>query len=415
MILLLPAIFLATLASGQPHGYQYQLPKEYNSYSQYRDGSYSQMEPFRRFLRKYISSYKPTLSGTRNHPYQYMNHPMANVPVSDFKNEIPNQYMYIPRRKDIDNEHSDWEKYMENAVYPPVHNDWEKYMIGGGDFFKEHEDHVHHEDNEYNDDGEQLPYTVVEEYQNYEKRHYPSATFICNRTSVDTAADPLAGLEQMNPFDVMTSRRYQKTPKSQMFMELFRYIQGVNKNQEEIEMTRPVLLFHNVTKETTIGNYEDQQMCFYLPSKYQENHQHPEQGEEPQGRHAAVPPPEPLDNARVYVYTRPAMQVFVRRFGGFALTHQTWEDQREILEEDLLGKKYNPSQYFTATYDNPWKLTEKRNEVWIQCLEPFETLPAELVDNKLRKAPGGRKVPKGKLPPQPYKTKPKSKQGTVQG
>ena len=46
---------------------------------------------------------------------------------------------------------------------------------------------------------------------------------------MDTAADPLAGLERMNPYEVMMSKRYQKTPRSQQFMELFRYIQGVNK------------------------------------------------------------------------------------------------------------------------------------------------------------------------------------------
>merc|ERR1712168_1770132 len=80
-----------------------------------------------------------------------------------------------------------------------------------------------------------------------------------------TAADSLAGLERMNPFEVMMSRRYQKTPQSQQFMELFRYISGVNQNQEEIEMTRPVVVFHNITKETSLGNYENQTMCFYLP------------------------------------------------------------------------------------------------------------------------------------------------------
>merc|ERR1719483_1403918 len=215
---------------------------------------------------------------------------------------------------------------------------------------------------------------------------------------------------------------YQKAPRSQMFWELFKYIQGVNQNQEEIQMTSPVVVFHNITKETTLGDYEEQEMCFYLPQKYQENHpfqkiitkifgdgfrqihehvhlhdenhehhehdenhehnenheqqdnqrhketqehsedhEHPEDPEQeenlenevdaPTFRHAALPPPQPMENGRVYLYTRPAMQVFVRRFGGFALTHQTWEEQREILEDDILGKKYNHKEYFTASYD----------------------------------------------------------------
>merc|ERR1719180_452227 len=89
----------------------------------------------------------------------------------------------------------------------------DRYMLGEI-FFKNNE--------------ESLPYTVLETSETYEKRLYPSAHYICNTTSVDTAGDPLAGLERMNPFEVMMSRRYQKTPQSQQFMELFRYISGVN-------------------------------------------------------------------------------------------------------------------------------------------------------------------------------------------
>ena len=126
-------------------------------------------------------------------------------------------------------------------------------------------------------------------------------------------------------------------------------------------MTRPVVMFHNITRETTLGNYEDQTMCFYLPQKYQE-HQHDEEHDhqetKPNPRHAPQPAPEPLNN-KVFLYTRPPMEVFVRRFGGFALTHDTWETHRNTLEEDILGQKYNPREYFTVQYDNPWKLTKK--------------------------------------------------------
>merc|ERR1712123_182132 len=356
MPVLLPLLLLATGMSCYPHGYQYQLPKEYNSYSPSQGGSYPQLEPFRRFLQKYMASSKTSQD---NHPYRYMSHPMANVPVSNIRSEVAKPSLY-------------------HHKHDTQNKDLNQYMVGEL-FFKDHDRNIDHEED--NDD---------------EKRHYPSLTFICNKTKIDTAADPLAGLERMNPYDVMMSRRYQKTPKSQMFRELFKYIQGENQNKEEIEMTRPVVTFHNVTKETTQGNYEEQEMCFYLPSKYQKNHKHEEedheQTEEEQqdkatSRHAVVSPPEPVQNGRVYLYTRPAMQVYVRTFGGFALTHQTWEEQREILEEDILGKKYNPSEYFTAQYDNPWKLTNKRNEVWIQCLQPFETLPASVVGDKTRKAP----------------------------
>merc|ERR1712128_271520 len=136
------------------------------------------------------------------------------------------------------------------------------YMVGEL-FFKDHDRNIDPEE----DDDLHLPYTVLQEYQNYEKRHYPSVTFICNKTKIDTAADPLAGLERMNPYDVMMSRRYQKNPK----------------HEEED---------HEQTEE--------------------------EQQDKATSRHAVVSPPEPVENGRVYLYTRPAMQVYVRTFGGFA-------------------------------------------------------------------------------------------------
>merc|ERR1711915_98446 len=257
--------------------------------------------------------------------------------------------------------------------------DWMKYMVGKEFFKNDHhqEDHQHFDagDSEY--DTEEIPYSVLEQFEGYEKRYYPAATFVCNKTSVDTAADPLAGLDDMNPFEIMGSKRYQRSHQSQMFMELFRYISGVNQEQEKIEMTRPVVVFHNVTKETPLGNYEDLCMCFYLPSKYQADHDH-EDSSERSSRHVAETPPQPLKDGSVYLYTAPAHHVFVRRFGGYALTHNHWEKEMKALEADLVydRHKYQEGQYYTAGYDHPWKLHHRRNEVWMQCLEPVQTLPS---------------------------------------
>ena len=91
-----------------------------------------------------------------------------------------------------------------------------------------------------------------------------------------------------------------------------------------MEMTRPVVTEHFVVKEDPLGNYEDQEMCFYLPSKYQEDHLHHDDDEEEEDlsvaadpthrrrRHAAEAPPPPLDDGKVYTFTRPALTVFVR-------------------------------------------------------------------------------------------------------
>ena len=37
------------------------------------------------------------------------------------------------------------------------------------------------------------------------------------------------GSENMNPFEVMKSKQWKKAPTSLMFIELFKYISGVNK------------------------------------------------------------------------------------------------------------------------------------------------------------------------------------------
>jgi len=334
-----------------------------------------------RFLRNYMSQ--------ERNPYQYMDHPMANVPVSNYGYEQPRPNLY----------HQNMEPSMFRKGEQMLKD---RYMLGEI-FFKDNE-----KDQREQDDEENLPYKVLERYETYEKRMYPSAHYICNTTSVDTAGDPLAGLERMNPFEVMMSRRYQKTPQSQQFMELFRYISGVNQKQEEIEMTRPVVVFHNITRETSLGNYENQTMCFYLPQKYQEHHE----GQDHQQTKPSPPatPPAPM-NDRVFILTRPRMEVFVRRFGGFALTHDAWVKQKEYLEEDILGQKYNPAEYFTASYNNPWQLSNRRNEVWLQSHQPFQTLPGDQHEANVRGGYTGRTAGHSSNKQTQQKPKPKFKRG----
>jgi len=270
-------------------------------------------------------------------------------------------------------------------------NDWTKML--GEVFFKQGEVDIDRKDNDLSlaaKEYETLPYEVIKQYETFEQRYYPEAIFVCNKTkNIDTVADPFAGLENMSPFSLMSSKRWRQHHTSHMFQELFKYISGVNQNQEEMEMTIPVVTTHDIVKEDPLGNYEDQEMCFYLPSQYQENHTHKEDEgsvsfsqEERQARHEKQAAPSPL-NSKVYLKTRPAMYIFARRFGGFPLTHDQWEKQRLALEADLLvGKlKYKSDEYMTVGYDNPWKLVKRRNEVWMQCLEAAHALPAPVTNN----------------------------------
>merc|ERR1711978_8901 len=141
------------------------------------------------------------------------------------------------------------------------------YMVGK-EFFKNEDIEGNHFEGPYED----LPYSVTQNYGNYEKRHYPEAVMACTYDLVDQAGDPLAGLENNNPYTIMMSRRFQKTPASIMFRRLFKYISGVNQEGQEIAMTRPVSTLHKVVREDSLGNLEALLMCFYLPSEYQPTH-----------------------------------------------------------------------------------------------------------------------------------------------
>jgi len=226
----------------------------------------------------------------------------------------------------------------------------------GEEFFKQESSHESHE--------EAQPYTVIQDFGNYEKRHYPEVNMVCTHHKVDTAGDSLAGLERVNPWTILQSRRFQKTPNTVMFRRLFRYISGVNQQGEEIEMTTPVSTLHKIIKEDRQGEIELHMMCFYLPEKYQTGSQ-----VEATARQAPVPAPQPMEDSLVILHTRPSMTVYVREFGGFALTHNAWDKQKEILLGQLIGKKYHDKQYFTVGYDSPLQLENRRNEVWVQDME----------------------------------------------
>jgi len=217
--------------------------------------------------------------------------------------------------------------------------------------------------------GGEMPYTVIKDYGSYQSRLYPSANMVCtSMDNVDQALDPLAAKEEENPWKILQWlsnmwKLFQKTPESTMFMRLFRYIQGVNQEGEEVDMTKPVTTLHKVISEDSLGNVAQLLMCFYLPSKYQPSNQLTG------GAAITVSPPTPKEGTGVFLYTMPDMKVYVRRFGGFAMTAETWERQRQRLLQDLSGKKVQASQFFSAVYNSPMDFENRRNEVWVQSTE----------------------------------------------
>eukprot|EP00088_Acartia_fossae_P002214 TRINITY_DN10879_c0_g1_i1.p1 TRINITY_DN10879_c0_g1~~TRINITY_DN10879_c0_g1_i1.p1 ORF type:complete len:361 (+),score=116.59 TRINITY_DN10879_c0_g1_i1:36-1118(+) len=262
----------------------------------------------------FLNSQKKPLS------YAYMANPMASVELTQPK---PVTYSH--------HSSSPFSTFQQKMV--------------GEQFFKHPEGHA---ENEPIGDEQELPYTLVQDYGPYELREYPEMKFACVQSEVDNAEDPLAGLKNMNPFIMMSSKRWKKTPQSVMFMQLFKYISGVNKEGQEVEMTRPVSTHHAVKEQREGGDLEVQEMCFYIPQEHQAN------------------PPQPLDTSPVYIHTRPNMRVYVRRFGGYLMAAEEWSEQRELLETLLFGKAHNQNEYYTNGYNSPMELFNRRNEVWVE-------------------------------------------------
>jgi len=210
---------------------------------------------------------------------------------------------------------------------------------------------------EVNGDYEQVPYRVINKTVtddiSYEIREYPSVKWACTEMTYpkedneDEAGEAeaqgelgiLKALQKM-----MSGAGWKKRPSSKMFMKLFRYISGVNKERQEIEMTVPVL-----NKMTPMGDNMKTRMCFYLDSSAQAN------------------PPTPEEEDVVIEVSKP-LTVAVYEFGGYAMRDAVWEREAAGFAEKL-GDSVNSVEtgyMYTASYDSPMKFWNRKNEVMFE-------------------------------------------------
>uniref|UniRef100_A0A3Q1H511 Heme binding protein 2 n=1 Tax=Acanthochromis polyacanthus TaxID=80966 RepID=A0A3Q1H511_9TELE len=129
------------------------------------------------------------------------------------------------------------------------------------------------------------------------------------------------------------------------FQRLFKYIQGNNKNKVKVEMTAPVTC--RVDPGAGPACESKFTVSFYIPEEHQES------------------PPEPSD-PEVFVEHRKELTVYVRTYGGFSNEKMKQEELLKLMESlKKDGVQYVEAPYYTAGYDSPFKLTNRRNEVWV--------------------------------------------------
>merc|ERR1712210_211956 len=198
---------------------------------------------------------------------------------------------------------------------------------------------------------EKVPYTTLKQFDGYEMRQYPSVKWACTELTyeredaaeeVEVETDEaVATLKALQEYQSKKKDRKNR-PQTKMFMKLFRYISGVNKEQDEVAMTAPVLTSMKLLE----GNQITKEMCFYIEKKHQAN------------------PPTPVD-PDAKIETNKEFTVYVHTFGGYAMKDAVnIREARKFAEVlDNAGEEVDKSVFYTAGYDSPMKFWNRRNEI----------------------------------------------------
>ncbi|XP_074659986.1 heme-binding protein 2-like [Tubulanus polymorphus] len=161
-------------------------------------------------------------------------------------------------------------------------------------------------------------FQIIDKTLDYELRRYEAVQWVSTNTSEGYS------------YTVSTTR---------LFRKLFKYIKGANAEEKKIAMTVPVI---NLINET--ASPRQLEMSFYLPAEK----------------------PQPSD-PRVYLTNTPKMLVYVREFGGFTFGYRRWEMEAKKLTAalDSAGITYHSTFFYTASYNSPFTLFGRHNEIWV--------------------------------------------------
>jgi len=198
---------------------------------------------------------------------------------------------------------------------------------------------------------ELLEHNTIDKGDDYEVRVIPASKWICTKEyDVDPIKDPMNDWQDNfnnNPFLAMSSSEWKDQPSSKMFKSLYRYIIGLNEDNLEIEMTRPVI--NKMIPQRRTRKY-DEEMCFYLGQEYDTKE-----------------PPRPLDR-KLDIKELEEMTFYVREYGGFSLSHEDIAKEYNQLKFDLRGKLYDENIFYSVGYNSPFTMQNRRNEIWIEAV-----------------------------------------------
>jgi hypothetical protein len=143
---------------------------------------------------------------------------------------------------------------------------------------------------------------------------------------------------------VVTGVKYEKAVATG-FWRLFKYISGNNEQQQKVEMTAPVTV--KVTPAQGPFCEDNFTISFFVPFAFQDN------------------PPKPFQE-EVFIQEFPAMDVYVRSFGGWATGSRYLDAAADAIQAlENAGYAIKTDYFFTAGYDSPFRLTNRHNEVWL--------------------------------------------------
>ncbi|XP_028809429.1 heme-binding protein 2 [Denticeps clupeoides] len=129
------------------------------------------------------------------------------------------------------------------------------------------------------------------------------------------------------------------------FRRLFKYIQGENEQKAKVEMTAPVTC--HITPGAGPACESTFIISFYIPVEHQAD------------------PPKPSDS-EVFIENRKGFTTFVRTFGGFSNEKMVREEHLKLIESLQRDEvKFKEAPYYRVGYDSPFKMTNRRNEVWL--------------------------------------------------